>query len=65
MKVYLNPVAGQDATAWAAELAERLVDEVSRADQDWFAIYQCSRELTELATRVIVRFTGPKGLPPG
>lgn len=66
MKVYPNHGAGlgddQDTTAWAAELAERLVDEVSSANQDWCAIYQCSRKLAELAARVTARSTGPEGL---
>ncbi len=68
MKMYPKPAAsldGQDATAWAAELAERLVDEVSSADQDWCVINQWATELAELAARVTVRSTGPEGSPPG
>jgi DNA-binding transcriptional ArsR family regulator len=36
-------------TARAAELAERILDEVSALDQDWRTIASCSRELGDLA----------------
>lgn len=35
-------------TARAADLAERIVDEISEADQDWPAIELCARELVEV-----------------
>jgi hypothetical protein len=44
--------SAHDATAQAAELAERILDEVSRADQDWRSIEHWARELAELASRV-------------
>ena len=49
-----------DATIRAADLAEHLVDEVSKADQNWCTIGQCARELAELAAQVVTqRATGP------
>jgi hypothetical protein len=42
----------QDPTTQAAELAERILDEVSRADQDWHSIEHWARALAELAERV-------------
>jgi hypothetical protein len=44
--------SAQDATAQAAELAERILDEVSRADQDWRSIEHWARALAEVASRV-------------
>jgi hypothetical protein len=42
----------EDATAEAAELTELILDEVSRADQDWARIAALARDLAELCTRV-------------
>jgi hypothetical protein len=39
----------------AADLAERIVDEISEADQDWRAIELRARELVELLTRLAAR----------
>lgn len=56
----------EDATIRAADLAERIVDEVSEADQDWRTIEQHARELAELATQAAAnRFTGPERSSPG
>ncbi|MBX5470423.1 MAG: hypothetical protein IRZ21_11050 [Thermoleophilaceae bacterium] len=41
-----------DLTADAADLAERIVDEVSRAEQDWAKIAAWARRLAELAEEV-------------
>jgi hypothetical protein len=41
-----------DPTPEAADLAERLVDEVARPDQDWPAIRAVALELADLADRV-------------
>lgn len=46
--------------ACAAALAERLLDDVSRAQLDWPAIEQSARELAELAARA----AGAIGEPP-
>ncbi len=35
-------------TIRAADLAERIVDEISQADRDWPAIELCSHELVEV-----------------
>jgi hypothetical protein len=35
-------------TVRAADLAERIVDEISQSDQDWSAIEQHARKLVEL-----------------
>jgi hypothetical protein len=42
-------MSGEDLTAEAADLAERILDEVSKADQDWQRIARWARELAELA----------------
>lgn len=38
-------------TIHAADLAERIVDEISQSDQDWGAIELHARELLELLAR--------------
>lgn len=38
-------------TVRAADLAERLVDEISQSDQDWSAIERHARKLVELIAR--------------
>jgi hypothetical protein len=57
-------MSNEDATARAADLAERVLDEVSGADQDWGTIEQCARELAELAAQVAQRAIGPKSSSP-
>jgi hypothetical protein len=42
-------VSGDEPTSGAAELAERILDEVSRADQNWCNIAALARELAALA----------------
>jgi ketosteroid isomerase-like protein len=42
-------LSDEDATARAADLAERIVQEVSEADHDWRAIGRRARELAALA----------------
>lgn len=39
----------EDPTTRAADLAERILDEVSSQDQDWSIVAICARELAELA----------------
>jgi hypothetical protein len=43
----------QDLTAGAAELAERILEEVSSMDQDWATISACARELAALADAAV------------
>ena len=42
-------MTSEDTTVTAMELAERILDEVSRLDQDWRTIASLSRELGALA----------------
>lgn len=42
-------VSSKDPTSHAADLAERILDEVSSADQNWRVVAICARELAELA----------------
>jgi hypothetical protein len=49
--------SNEDATAHAAELAEQILDEVSKSDQSWRTIERCARELAELATQAVQRAT--------
>ncbi len=56
--------ANEDATAEAAELAERILDQVSRAVQDWSKIAVWARELAELAANEAASATGPERPPP-
>jgi len=44
-------MAAEDPTTRAADLAERILDEVSSADQNWRVVARCARELAELADR--------------
>ena len=41
----------EQMTARAADLAERIVDEISQSDQDWSAIEGHARRLVELLAR--------------
>lgn len=46
----------------AADLAERVVDEISEADQDWYVIEAHARELVELlARRAAATLVAPVG----
>jgi hypothetical protein len=56
-------MSNENATVRAADLAERILDEVSEADQDWRTIERCARELHELAAQVAQRATGPVSPP--
>jgi hypothetical protein len=42
----------QRTTIRAADLAERIVEEISEADQDWHAIELRARELVEVLARL-------------
>ena len=42
-------MTGDDLTSGAAELAERILDEVSRPNQDWCTVAVLARELASLA----------------
>lgn len=52
----------EDPTTLAADLAERILDEVSSANQNWLVVARCARELAELADRVA---NPPGGADPG
>jgi hypothetical protein len=56
-------MSNEDPTTQAADLAERMLDAVSDADQDWRVVEQCARELTELAARTTRRTAGLKSSP--
>lgn len=43
----------RDPTSRAADLAEQLVEEVARPDQDWQVIHTLALELAELAAEVL------------
>jgi hypothetical protein len=49
----------------AADLAERIVDEISEADQDWHVIDLHARELVELVARRAHGRTTPVRKPTG
>jgi hypothetical protein len=51
-------MSNENTTVRAADLAERILDEVSEADQDWSTIERCARELYDLAAQVAQRATG-------
>jgi len=42
-------MSGEEITAQAADLAERILDEVSKLEQDWSSVARWSRELADLA----------------
>jgi hypothetical protein len=50
--------SNEEATVRAAELAEQILDEVSKADQGWRTIERCARELAELAAQAARRAKG-------
>jgi hypothetical protein len=53
-------MSDESTTVHAADLAERILDEVSEAEQDWRTIERCARELYELAAaRVAKPATAP------
>lgn len=45
-------MSSSDPTSRAADLAERILDEVSSAHQDWHVIAASARELADLAETV-------------
>jgi hypothetical protein len=51
---------GEETPARAADLAERILDEVSAADQDWRLVERWARELAELAALAARSATGPE-----
>jgi hypothetical protein len=51
-------VTGDDATSEAAQLAERIVDEVSRPSQHWRKIAAIARELAAVADAAAARGGG-------
>ena len=58
-------MAHEDPTTRAADLAERILDEVSSADQNWLVVARCARELAELADRAAHRgASGPGSTAP-
>lgn len=57
-------MGNENATAQAAELAELILDEVSKADQDWQRIAAWAGELVEVARKAAGRSTGAENPPP-
>lgn len=53
----------EDTPARAADLAERILDEVSAADQDWSLVERWARELAELAALSARPATGSQHPP--
>ena len=45
-------MSNAQTTARAADLAERIVDEISEADQDWAAVELHARELVEVVAEL-------------
>lgn len=50
-------------TARAADLAERILDEISRAEQNWAAVEHMANALAELAARAAKPTTAQEGSP--
>jgi hypothetical protein len=48
-------MTADDPTSYAADLAERLVDEVARPDQRWATILSIAAELARFAADVVAR----------
>jgi hypothetical protein len=46
---FASAMTENDSTTAAADLAEKILDEVSSAEQDWPRIAQWARELVEVA----------------
>jgi hypothetical protein len=57
-------LSSQDPIHEAADLAERILDEVASVDQDWSTIAGLARELAEFADRAAGRPHPPPGSPP-
>lgn len=49
----------EQLTVQAADLAERIVDEISQADQNWLAIERHARSLVRLLALKAARRTAP------
>ena len=58
-------MSDDEAAARAAELAERILDEVSSADQDWRSVSRWAEQLAELAGGMAAAASGPEGGCPG
>lgn len=54
----------EPAPVRAADLAERILDEVTAAEQDWCLVGQWARELAALAATTAGPATGPEGALP-
>ncbi|MCA1677488.1 MAG: hypothetical protein LC777_00330 [Actinobacteria bacterium] len=50
-------MSDEDLSAHAADLAERILDEVCTADQGWHRVEEWARELADLAASVARRAT--------
>ena len=57
---YQRDMTGDDTAVHAADLAERILDEVSRAEQNWPAIEHLANALAELAARAAQRANAPR-----
>jgi len=53
-------MSSKEFTAEAADLAERILDEVSKRDQDWPSIAGWARELTHLAETAAATSQSPE-----
>ncbi len=58
------PMTDDQITANAADLAERIVDEVSSSEQNWPAIEQMANVLAEIAARAAPPITARDGPAP-
>jgi hypothetical protein len=56
------PTSNEQTTVRVTDLAERIVDEISEADQDWRAIERRVRELGELVAQLAASMNRPLGL---
>jgi hypothetical protein len=54
-------MSDDEAAARAAELAERILDEVSSADQDWRSVSRWAEQLAELADGMAAVAGDPEG----
>lgn len=55
------PMTEGQTTAHAADLAERMLDEISSAEQNWAAVEHMANALAEIAARAARRTTAPGG----
>lgn len=59
-----SPMTDEQTTAHAADLAERILDEVSSAEQNWAAVEHMASALAEIAAQAARGATAPGGSTP-